>query len=1065
MSDTVYPLRDSTLPRPNRFREITLKHLVNFIGNDYKSQNLLSALYEGRDDSESAVQLEVWSAPDLSKPTFSEAIQQQYQKISKGFKFGPTWSNHWVRVTLNVREEWRTKERVQFEFDPGCEAMIFTTEGLPLQGITGGTGDLRRVEFIIPESDRAYPLKIYIEVSVNGMFGLPIDRSSGIKDDVYFELASADIVVPRQEAWHLMWDFQVIQDIAKNFQTTNPICLKAQSVAMEISNSFDPQDLSTIGICRKIAEKILGEGWSSKNQFDPESDWNQSRASESVPILAIGHCHIDTAWLWPFSVTQQKIARSWSTQIDLMERYPEFRFIASTAQQYKWIEELYPQLFSKIRRQIEAGKFHVTGGSWVENDTNLPSGESLCRQFIHGQRYFKSRFGKYTDIYWLPDSFGYSSQLPQICRLSGMPYFFTQKFNKFPHSTFDWIGIDGTQILVHMTPVDTYNAQANMFDVMKAITNHKDLEWSDKSLVVYGNGDGGGGPLALMIESLRRVRAVANNSPSSGIPKVTVGPSVSDLYGLILKTTENGKKLPTWRGELYLEYHRGTYTSHGSIKRHNRKLEIMLRELEYYATIASVYNSDSDYDYPKDELDGLWEKVLLCQFHDVIPGSSIAKVYEDAEKIYAEVAEKGLSLLEKARQALIPQSHSIDSKLNSLSSDGGSFLALNTLSFPRQEIQKIPRNKHDGQSAFSHSEADGDQCFVIVKDTLGSGIAELEKLTTLEKDSKFATASMVKDSFGKVFYILANSFLTVKFSEQGRIDKACTNFNHVDFSRELILPGTTSGFVIYQDQPIDYDAWDVDVFHLDTKKIINAHTVKTTVSLDAIPSTTKADSLSMIRFDTVVEWHEKHKFLKYELPLDINSDQATYEIQYGTLNRPTHKNTSWERPSLRSSTYPDPKQDEGPHRFSFAILPHRGHFLESEVPRAAMAFNNSLHLRYKTAEDAGGNDKARMPSGWKASSKECLLDAVKRGEDDTFGFHSRRPIKTVVVRFTRHLVDQQFRLDNIIAGERGLCCRYIRERIKGLESNGNSLSSGLVTQKFSLRLKAFEILTIKFILE
>lgn len=265
------------------------------------------------------------------------------------------------------------------------------------------------------------------------------------------QLEGADIAVPRMEAWHLLWDFRILKDLARALPADSRLGNKAMYTANAMLNVFRHDDLSTISKARKIAEDVLGKGWQNRG-----ADVYEGTKDEQ--IYAMSNCHIDTAWLWPFSVTQQKTARSWSTQCDLMDRYPEHRFVASQAQQFKWLEEQYPMLFDVIRQKVEDGKFMPIGGSWVENDTNMPAGEALCRQMIYGQRYFKSRFGKYCDVHWLPDTFGYSSQLPQICRLAGMDYFFTQKlswsqFNKFPHSTFNWVGIDGSQVLTHMTPV------------------------------------------------------------------------------------------------------------------------------------------------------------------------------------------------------------------------------------------------------------------------------------------------------------------------------------------------------------------------------------------------------------------------------------------------------------------------------------------------------------------------------------------------------------------------------------------------------------------------------------
>ncbi|KAI9601418.1 hypothetical protein H4Q26_001236 [Puccinia striiformis f. sp. tritici PST-130] len=971
MASTGYPLTE-TESRTNRFRTVTLGHLKNFIGGDYEAQNLSSVLYESRDSSDSAVKLEVWSAPGLSKPTFSEAIHQKYKKISKGFKFGPSWSNHWVKATLNVPKAYHDKERVQFEFDPGCEAMIFTSEGLPLQGITGDSGDLRRIDYIIPSKTYLSP-----------MFGVPDEGKLEVHDDVYFTLGTADIAVPRMDAWHLMWDFQVISDLTKSLPVTSPNCLKAQSVAMEINEQFQ-----NLIICRLslLVERSLKRSW---DLIGPKRKF----------------------------MIQSPIGTLRKTLKGL---------------QYN---SLWPKVFQVEIREKVSFDFVV-----LEYSTNrLGYGHPIC----------------------------YISYLgPSLT-----------SFHTRPSTGWD----DGTQMLVHMTPVDTYNAQANVDDVLKAINNHKDLEWSDKSLLVYGNGDGGGGPLAPMIERLRRIRSAANSSSNSGIPKVTQGPSVSDFYKMLLHKTKNGKELPTWRGEVcdifcILNTIEERIPRMAQSKKHNRKSEILLREIEYFATLASLSTKDSGYEYPKDELDSLWEIVLLCQFHDVLPGSAIAKVYEDAERLYAEVAQKGGVLLEAARQAALYGSQTVEAA--SISSNrGGSLIGLNTLSFPRQEIVRIPLGIYDGRSAFSPSNADDDSGFVIL-----------------------ATASVVRDAnTGEVSYYLANKALSVQISSRGRI----VSIVDTELGRELILPGQTSGFVIYQDQPLTYDAWNVDVFHLDTKESIDAVCVKVvepkglraslliecvykqskisaTISLDAVPGSYKEDALSLIRFDATIDWHEQHKFLKFEIPLDISSEQATYEIQYdlsefgygvALLNDCKYGYAcegSYLRLSLlRGSTSPDPKQDQGMHTMSFGILPHRGHFLESDVPQVAIAFNNPIHLRYAPRHIS------------RLGARNVILDTIKRGEDDNFGFHSRKPIKTVIVRIYEAFGGcANVQLVTLVKAQEVFIVDVLEREIDRVQvhqhySQQNDKSSKSVRiqddndtykQVVELKLKPFQFMTLKFVL-
>lgn len=383
---------------------------------------------------------------------------------------------------------------------------------------------------------------------------------------------------------------------------------------------------SVIKKCRVIAQEYLGERVSSETVYD----------TDTKPIVtAIGHCHIDTCWLWPWVETKRKVARSWVSQCDLMDRYPEYRFCCSQAQQYRWLEELYPSVYQRVKEKVRMGSFQPIGGSWVEHDTNMPSGESLVRQFLYGQRYFESRFGRRHTTFWLPDTFGYSSQLPQICRLAGMTRFFTQKLswnniNKFPHTTFNWVALDGrSQVLCHMTPAEKYNSDATFEDVTRCVVRHKSMDQDSTSLLVFGKGDGGGGPTVEHLENLRRCRGISDQV--GRLPRVQVGDSVDDFFARLERKEKQGTEFVTWFGELYFEYHRGTYTTQAKTKLNNRRAEAMLHDIEYLATLASLQPS-SGYRYPKKELDEMWENVLLCQFHDCLPGSSIAMCYDDTDE-------------------------------------------------------------------------------------------------------------------------------------------------------------------------------------------------------------------------------------------------------------------------------------------------------------------------------------------------------------------------------------------------------------------------------------------------
>ncbi|KAG8908987.1 Glycoside hydrolase, 38 vacuolar alpha mannosidase [Tulasnella sp. 403] len=1080
-------------------KPLTQDRLNVFVGGHFNNVNLGSVLFTERKDDEKFVSMKYWSAPGLSKPGFDE-------------------TNHWFKIHLSIPGSWSNYERVQLEFDPGCEAMVFETDGNPLQGITGGYGGDRRVDFIIPKAARhKKELDIVIEVSCNGMFGI-----SGIgppDQNRYFTLASADLVVPNQEAWRLMWDFQTLRELIGDLPGNSILQNRCLVIANKIMNTFDVNDSEkTVKECRKIAEDIFGEGWEAKGEkiYEDTPGFSKKRR---VQVWGMGNCHIDTAWLWPYSVTQQKAARSWSTQLDLMDRYPEHRFATSSAQQFKWVEQLYPKLFERIKEKVKSGQFECVGSSWVENDSIMPSGEALARQMIFGQRFFRTRFGITSRTAWLPDSFGVSGSLPQLIRGAGMANFFTQKLswnnvNVFPHSTFNWVGIDGTQVLCHMTPVDTYTAQATVSDVRRGIWNHKvgratNLESSDTALLAFGNGDGGGGPLNKMLENLRRIRAAGNENGE--LPIVSMGDSVDDFYNDIHATTDEGKTLPVWHGELYLEFHRGTYTSHGSIKKGNRHSEILMRDAEYLATLASLYHPDR-YTYPKVTIDTCWEKLLLNQFHDVLPGSSIGMVYEDAEKLYAEIARDGQRIIREALGSLLPDSLALDGSPSPNSRIG----VMNTLPFPRIETIPVPVTGPAAKVLASQSAQ------VSKDEKTGYILASAGNMTVGVAESTFQ--GMVPASVKKVGegdFVLKNGNVEMKFSG-GRI----VSLLDVELGRELLPKGTTGGLVMFERDtpPTGWDAWDAEIHHLETSrplefcnlKILESgplraslvseipygkSKIKVEISLDATPASTQANSRSFIRFDAHVDWHERHKFLKFEIPLDIHNDIAYFESAFGFVTRPTHKNTTQEAAKfevcghkyadlseygygvallseskygyaasgnvlrislLRAATSPDPEQDQGEHVFSWAVLPHHGHFFESDVVKAAYAFNSPMRVRLLNDASPEALQAANMtrPPFSVEGAPSVILDTVKRGDDDDFS-PSATSDTSVVLRLYEAYgghARATLKIENHVKVAKAAITNLLEEEIEELElvRTENDGPSSLC-----LSFRGFQVITVK----
>ncbi|KDN44275.1 glycoside hydrolase family 38 protein [Tilletiaria anomala UBC 951] len=1037
-----YPVLGTDDPRPVRavhIRSIRERRLGEFIGGQYGQFNLASLLFEARTDKLDVIKLARWDPPSGSKPSFDQAVQQDYKPCKKGELFGPSWTNHWVKVDIKVPEEWREKEWLQLEFDPGCEAMIFDVDGLPLQGITGGYEDNRRVDFPLSPAMR-HGVRFYIEVSANAMFGLPSVSEGGDPDpNRYFQLASADVVVKRPGAWKLMWDFNTLRGCVDEMPRDGILQNKALWVANEIQNTFRKADLSSIDRCRKIAEEVLGQHWErSGHQI-----FKKENAAEPT-VIAIGHCHIDSCWLWPRSVTQQKVARSWSTQLALMERYPEHRFIASQAAQFKWMEELYPKLFAKIQDAVKAGTFQPIGGSWVECDANLPSGEAFVRQFLYGQRYLLTRFGQRSNVFWLPDSFGYNAQIPQLARSAGLDYFMTQKLswsnvNTFPHSTVMWQGLDGSQVITHFSPVDNYDSQCGVNDITKCIRNNKNLDVQPTGLLLYGFGDGGGGATEVMVQNLRRARAVHENGHFE-MPKVTIAKSMPDFFDNVTKITEGGRRLPVWSGDLYLEFHRGVFTSHGSIKRWNRKLEILLHNVEWTCTLASV--QDASFKYQKDELDALWEMLLFNQFHDILPGSSIHMVYDDAEHDYAEIERRAYSLLKAAHATLFAPAPL------------GTFAASNTLALPRRELVVVPIG-HPSQAPFGFVNMTPDQskAVCILEDPTGCGLAVHRPcaLSALHAAEAFETREQGRSHS---IYVLCNAFLAVRV-EHGRITSIHDNLS----KRELLARGRTAGLTIYEDYPPSFDAWETEMYSLDTEEEIafdsirvvqkglrdaglvleasfGKSKVKMVLSLGMLPATAIAsdeDARAPLVIQTEIDWQEKHRFLRFSVPTALQAAEASYETQFGLTKRPTHRNTSWDAAKfeacghrfvdlsepaygctlvtdckygysveggtmrvslLKAGTYPDAHQDEGKHVVNLAVYPHVHALEQSDAISYARIFNNPMDAIMQAAPCP------HVPSvSMVSASTNIVIDTLKRGEAD-FSYSSLKASgqKSIILR-------------------------------------------------------------------
>ncbi|EEP82819.1 hypothetical protein UREG_07684 [Uncinocarpus reesii 1704] len=1006
----------------------------------YQGHNLVAKYFEATNDDEQHVKLSVYSVPNLERPAFKHVVSKEFKPTKRGEVFGPSWSTHWFKIRLTIPEDMRKKERLEFHWDANNEGMVWSEDGNPLQGLTGGG---ERVEWIIPDGFRDGKEHVfYIEMACNGMFGNANgDIIQPPNPNRYFRLNTARITAINLEARALYYDFWMIGDAAREFPGDSWQSHEALRIGNAMMDAFIDGNGSqeAIKAARKIAEEYIGTRVNSPDVYKTEG--------KSL-VFGIGHCHIDSCWLWPFAETKRKVARSWSTQCDLMERYPEFRFCCSQAQQFKWLEEGYPYAFDRVKGWVKKGHFQPIGGSWVEHDTNLPSGESLVRQFLYGQRYFESRFGQRCSTFWLPDTFGYSSQLPQLCRLAGMSRFFTQKLswnniNNFPHTTFNWVSPDGSQVLCHMTPAETYTASAHFGDVKRSISQHKSMDQDNTSLLVFGKGDGGGGPTFEHIEKLRRLRGLSDQVGL--LPRVTMGGSVDDFYSQLEAKAASG-------------------TEFANNKRNNRQAEFVLRDLELLATLATL--KDSDYKYPKKALDDMWESVLLCEFHNCLLGSSIEMCYDDSDKIYAEVFATAKN----------PQSRSFEDSR---------FLA-------RKEFRAEAYS-----SQFITLESIGNF-------RGGTGVVSAEPLSTSQKTSLSVT------EIEEGVFQLKSDALSLRVS-----NGVITSLVDVKADREIIPRGKKANqFVIFDDKPLYWQAWDVEVYHLDSRKelqsgttkiaekgphrvsvvtetkISDASWIKTTISL----TSESGDVPAYVEMNCEVEWRENMKFLKVEFPVDITNTEASYETQYAVTRRPTHYNTSWDMAKfevcchkwadlsesdygvsilndskygfatcgnlmrlslLRAPKAPDANADIGRHHIRYAIMPHTGP-LDYRTVRAGYNFNNPLVLQAQSGIEADDLFKAIKLTG----APNLILDTIKRGEDDedvSRGELEQRSSRSIILRIydsmggkSRGTIEVRLPIRKVYK------CNLLEDDLESLK-----VEEGKNVSKIDIELRPFEVATYR----
>jgi alpha-mannosidase len=787
---------------------------------------------------------------------------------------------------------------------------------------------------------------------------------------------TAEIVTLDEMLYHLLLDLEVLYEY---------YLLTESAWALELLNEarrhMKPDDED--GYFQEGARRFgswLSERWpaATDNAADRE-------------IVAVGHSHLDLAYLWPAKESVRKCGRTFSNMLQLLDRYPEFHFSQSQATQYRWAKEHYPALYEKIKYYVAEGRWELIGGMLVEPDCNLISGESLIRQTAFGQKFYQEEFGRTTEICWLPDTFGYPAYLPQVLSKCGFRYFYTCKINNnlvnvFPHHLFQWEAPDGSKLIAILDMFNSYSAEMKLPAIDSGIKNFRNTKYTKDMMTVYGYGDGGGGVTAEMIERSRRYTKLP------GMPKIKPGTAAS----YFAKLNMNREQLPTWRGELYFEWHQGTYTSQAAAKRNNRKAELLYRNAELLLALQRA---------PGCQLKEGWERLLFQQFHDILPGTSQADTYVTAEQEYARIFEIGETAQAGALSALVgPAADHADDVVQAAEQEKGrSFVLFNSLAFARTEWVEC-----DLQVRVDEIIVDGASSEQVVYSRLPNGrtllyaervpsVGYKRYLVLPGTPAPPASSDAVSVREDGDSFTLENGELRIVVSKQsGFLDKVWDK----RFERSVLKASGKPGnaLEIFEELYDFYDAWNIDEETLaaggrliDQAESVELVSSSATIAVLRVKKTINRSCIVQdivlkayerkVDFRTEADWNETGRLLKAGFDLDIHADRATYDMSFGHIERPTHNNTSWDRAQwevsahhwvdlsernygaallnegkfgydikgglmritlLKAPKYPDTTCDIGHHSFSYSLYLHDGEWRAGHVDEEGWKYNAPL---------------------------------------------------------------------------------------------------------------------------
>ncbi|MCB2211705.1 alpha-mannosidase 2c1 [bacterium] len=945
---------------------------------------------------------------------FPERTTLDYKPLCEGGTWGSEYQMAWLHLSGTVPAEW-TGKQVVARLDIGGEGLVYDGDGKMLQGVSSGSiFDKDYARDIVPLFDTASggeTVDLWIDASANDLFGLITEMDPSAESPKRYgewkaELKQARLVWFDTELWHLWMDLRIVLGLIRTLPEDGVRRARLIRCGSEAVDVF-AEDPARASAARNVLARELGK----------------PAAASDLNAIAIGHAHLDTAWLWPVREGKRKAERTFASQCDLIERYPGYVFGASQPHQYEYVRDRKPELWERVKWHVNNGGWEPLGGMYTEADCNLASGEALARQLLYGKRFFLDEFGVDVKHLWLPDVFGYSAALPQLLKKAGIDYFITIKiswnqFNKFPHHTFIWRGIDGSEVLAHFPPEGNYNSMLDAEYLVPGRDAFKEKDRVDVFLSSFGVGDGGGGPLPETIEYGKRL---AN---TEGAPRVRFG-RVAEFFDE-LETYRD--QLDRWSGELYLELHRGTLTTQAKVKRGNRKLEYLLQATEMLHAFLPLS------DYPAKELTDAWKTLLINQFHDILPGSSVTETYRVTVAEYRKIENTCHQLANAALRKL----HAVEDNY---------LTVFNPHSAMFEGAVELPVELKGNSLVGEYPTRDGnmDRVRFPIQRFGGRIWTYLSwvrpfRLVSLEVSPVQADYIEFTHEYNKcretAALVLKNDSACYGFNEQGRLIAAQLGFQRhehqalFDYSWNAIPEGTEGNrFLLFADRPNDWDAWDVDLFYesnlLGEAECVGYESLGTGSVGSGIRFTYQWNQSTIVqdvilfresrelRFITRVDWREDHTMLRVNFPVNVKTDRAAFDIQYGHVFRPTHRNTSWDKARfesaahryvdlseqdrgvallndckyghgvhdnvislnlLRSPSYPDPDADRGQHEFTYSLYPHEGDLVRSDVIERAACLNQPLLVW-------PGMKVEPQELPFTLSGKGLSLSTIKRGED------------------------------------------------------------------------------------